>query len=309
MWAHLGCFAFKPVIAIPVRVVLNFSIGKIARLSTRFKEDLLNPLLEPLFSKWRRGNIAMFHIGRSGSTVLGNLLDQDTNIRWDGELCPDIFQALDCTEERRLALHELKPLLGRTTDLLDRIRHGQRRAGTRFYGVELKFFHLYAFDLGLSECIERLSGLGFDHFIILERRNYLRKIVSSVVAKETGMYHVKHGCKSKLNRISLNVEQVSVDRQTMPLLEFLVSYQECFRQLEQLLKNRKYLKLTYEEDILVNPKVAYGKVCSFLGIEGNPVEVNLSKTNPYPLSDVIENFDDVSKHLEETSFKWMLHDD
>ena len=43
-------------------------------------------LLSPFNSQFRLGNAAMFHIGRSGSTVVSDLLERHPKIFWDREL-------------------------------------------------------------------------------------------------------------------------------------------------------------------------------------------------------------------------------
>ena len=47
----------------------------------------LKSILSGNFSKPKQSkNIAMFHAGRSGSTVLGDLLNQNPQIFWDSEI-------------------------------------------------------------------------------------------------------------------------------------------------------------------------------------------------------------------------------
>ena len=45
-------------------------------------------LLKNKCKKKRKGNIFMLHIGRVGSTVLADLLNQHSQIHWDGEFYP-----------------------------------------------------------------------------------------------------------------------------------------------------------------------------------------------------------------------------
>ena len=51
---------------------------------TRLYRSLLQIKGRPFSSK-RPGVVVMLHIGRCGSTVLANMLDQNPNIFWDGK--------------------------------------------------------------------------------------------------------------------------------------------------------------------------------------------------------------------------------
>ena len=112
----------------------------------------------------------MFHVGRCGSTVLGDLLDQHPLVKWDREI---YF--------RRFARNrfELKPF-----DSRKYLRHQMVVAGSRFYGFEVKFLenqHLAIVGAGLSDYVQQLRDVGVMHYVILERKNYLRMLISWVV--------------------------------------------------------------------------------------------------------------------------------
>ena len=71
-------------------------------------------------------------------------------------------------------------------------------------------------------------------------------------------------------------------------------------------RGERWLHLVYEDDIEQSPKVAYEKVCAFLGVEVFEVEYRLQRLNPKPLSQIIENFDEVREHLSGTRYEEML---
>ena len=78
--------------------------------------------------------------------------------------------------------------------------------------------------------------------------------------------------------------------------------------LEEQLIDKNVLHLSYEEHIQDNPKEAYLKICEFLQIKPKKVDVRLSRTNPYPLKDIIENMDEVRDYLHGTPYEWMLEE-
>lgn len=257
-------------------------------------EELVNPFLSP----FRTGNVFMFHIGRSGSRVLGEMLRQHQGIYWDGE----------CYYHRLLRSDGMVDPMDRAVDPINFLRKRMLRAGKNFYGLEVKFFHLKMLEIDLDSFIEKLYDLKFSHFIVLERRNYLRKIVSSLIAHETGKYHRSNSQSVVLNQINLNVDNIQIDHEAKPLIDFLQDYHKNFCLLNKLLQPYKTLKLFYEDDISHNPLVGYQRVCNFLGIDDAAVPIPLAKTNPSKLSEVITNFEAVEQVLSKTDFRWMLYE-
>ncbi|MCA9961695.1 MAG: hypothetical protein KC443_21800 [Anaerolineales bacterium] len=268
---------------------MRFSWQKVTQTA---QSVLFGPLLSPL----RPGNVVLFHIGRSGSTVLGDMLQQHTRIFWDGEIYRSILPT-------GAANHDPGG------DPIAYVRRRMRQAGQRYYGFEVKFFHLQQLNKTLAAYVDDLERLGFDHFVILERQNYLRKIVSSLIAHETGKFHQRKAAATQAHQVTINVEQVRIDRDEKPLLAFLHDYQAQFVELERLLQARRMLKLSYEADIAADPQLAYRKVCEFLNIATKPVDVRYVKTNPYPLPDLVANFGEVAQVLAGTPFAWMLEEE
>jgi len=68
------------------------------------------------------------------------------------------------------------------------------------------------------------------------------------------------------------------------------------------------LWLTYEDHVQSDPRKGYLQICDFVGLPPCSVEVPLGRTNPFPVTEVIENYDEVVRELEPTSFRWMVED-
>jgi hypothetical protein len=183
-----------------------------------------------------------------------------------------------------------------------------RLAGGIIYGCEIKFFHLDLFNLGLSDFVDRLEDLTFTHFIVLQRKNLLRVVISSAVAHQRSQFHSRMGKQAVPARIHLDVDRVSTDNTQRPLVEFLRGYQASFDALDKRLSESRCLKLTYEEDVLGDPIAAYGRVCRFLSLPEQEPAVRFSRTNPYALRDIVSNFDEVEARLRQTPFEWMTKD-
>ena len=73
-----------------------------------------------------------------------------------------------------------------------------------------------------------------------------------------------------------------------------------------MLAGEDVLELSYEDDIAEDPRAAYARVCTWLGLEVVPAEPDLRRTNPRALREVISNWDEVANGLAGTPYAWML---
>jgi hypothetical protein len=152
-------------------------------------------------------------------------------------------------------------------------------------------------------------ALGFDHFVQLKRQNFLRKIVSSLVAHQTNRWHRRQETTTSLTPIRLDVDRVAIDWVERPLLDHLHQFEANFTEVAAVLRPYPTLTLTYEADILPDPAIGYGKVCRFLGLSEEKVTVRYGRSNPYPLRQLIQNFDEVAQALQNSPYEWMLWDE
>ncbi len=235
--------------------------------------------------------VAMFHIGRSGSAVLASMLRQHPRIVWGGEmLSPNYMERPPGLDPATLMRRQI---------VLPR---------DRIYGLELKFFHASLLGLSLEEAFGVLLELGFDRFIVLQRRNVLRKIVSSLVAHRTGVWHLARGESAKLVKIKLDPARIEIDRTARPLIDFLEGYERSFAELDALISGREVLRLVYEDDIQDDPAAGYRRICAFLGVDAPVVRARMARTAPHSLRDILLNPSEVEQALAGTRFEWMLHD-
>lgn len=255
------------------------------------------------FSAHRRlGGIAMFHVGRSGSTVLARLLDQHPRVKWDGEIYYNRWEELGTTPESFGSFDPIKYL-----------RRRMLAAGSRYYGFEIKCLpeqHLSIIDCSLSTFVDSISEAGITHFITLKRNNYLRRILSQIIGYRTQVRHIGAQQEAKLNRIRVDFDRiiVGVDNSEKSLMEWFHETDATHRELEALLSTKRVMHLTYEEDILKDPQVACNKVCEFLDVSLSEGLVNLGRTNPFRIDEMVENYDELVRLLAGTQFEWMLED-
>ena len=232
----------------------------------------------------------MFHRGRSGSTVLGGMLDQHPHVYWDREV--------------------FNRSLRRPSSLDDPFRFLARRmarAGSSYYGFEMKPIHLKTLHIVIDDFLRALEELRFTHFIVLERRNYLRRLLSGMIADKSNVYH--RTPKDPVSHAQVHIDVACVGDSEIPLLDLLNTYEEFYVSLRNSLTEKKTLWLTYEDDILDDPVVAYDKALRFLELEAaDPPQIWYGRTNPFHVKELVSNFDEVENALRGTRFSWMLYE-
>lgn len=265
----------------------------------QFAKNILRPVLTSL----RPGNVIMFHIGRCGSTVVGNMLNQHKRIHWAKELYQPVFSEW---QKKNAGIETVGEM---PEDAIDLLRRNSQLALHRYFGFEMKPYHFRLIGYSPESFLQQAESLGFTHYIILDRKNRLRKIISSIIAhQKKGRYHIIDKTKSRLMRIPIDPDNVEIDFDAKPLLAYLSDYDKQIKQMESLLEGKRLLCLSYEQDIQNDPGIAYARICDFLGIQQEKVSVNLSRTNPFQVRDMIENVKEVDKTLCGTPYEWMLND-
>lgn len=260
-----------------------------------------NPLAPRIRTRRRQGHVVMIHVGRSGSTVVGDLLGQHPRIGWDGEIYQRIFAEVERPDGSLPGIIEFDPI----RFAVDAARH---HPGA-YYGFETKFFHMRWLGMDLPQylgCIrEEMRDL---HVVVLERRNLLRMVVSTLNARATQVWHRRDAGPARAHPVTVDVDAVFVNRVAQPLVELLDELHADFAELGRLLVGRPHLWLTYEDDVAADPRRAYDRICSHIGLPAVPAHVRLVRTSPFPLPELILNYQDVAEALKGTAHEWMLEE-
>lgn len=239
--------------------------------------------------------VAFFHTGRCGSTVLGTLLNQNPLIHWDGEV---------------YVVHERSNTSLKQIDFLkERILKYPNKTYC-FATKSLKYQHLGKnfLNMNLNSYINLLIEIGFKHFIIINRYNYLKRVVSQLIGEKRKKWHFKiNENPPELTKITIDTNNLKVGEKTLSLLDFFIELDNHYLELNQKLSYFNHLNISYEKDIMLNPEVGYNKICNFLDIEKYSASPKLNKANPFSFLEVVENFDEINKVLNKTRYQWMLN--
>lgn len=258
--------------------------------------NALKLVYSDVLARLRPANIAMLHIGRVGSTVVTGMLHQHTQIYWGGE-----FFHPDSLDRWQNMFGEESP-----ERLLRLVMPAARRG---FFGFDCKMFADPArLHLSTEQFIQSLLELKFDHFIFLERKNLLRRFISIEVGKRRGTWHLTDGAP-ELIRVRVDPKHPIKRNATKSLIDWFEDYTSVYDAARRQVAAYPTLNLTYEEDVLPGPHTAYEKICAFLGVAPEEPVIKRKKISPFPLEDLLTNYEEVNVYLQDTPYAWMLQDE
>jgi LPS sulfotransferase NodH len=241
------------------------------------------------------GDVVIWHIGRCGSTVLGSALNQNRAVQWENE----IFRPLLLRKRSGERIPSMREALAEVS----------ARKRKTVQAVEVKFLdsqHLDIFGTSLPAMLAMFLEHGFDRFVVLKRRNHLRRMVSHCVAEVTKQYHVAKGSVAELRPIVLDLDSIRVGEKRQSLLAWFREFDDAYARLGSLLAPHPHCEVVYEDDLKRDPRIGYRKVCTFLGVEAGEVEVLFSPTNPFSLKEILVNYEAVRESIEKEGYASML---
>ena len=245
------------------------------------------------------GHVLMLHTGRSGSTVLGQMLDQHSGVFWDGELLEKRFHRI--ARARGVGVNHLYGAL----DLADAVALIRRRmkalSGGRVFGLEVQDYHLEMLGTDAASLLGELRALGFTRFVILNR-NPIRKLVSHIAATERGQHHVGVAERVKADKVSIDCDEIYAGHRFASVEEVLGQYSDFFAAFERLLEGEDVLRLSYTAHVEASPLVAYEAICGYLGLTPEEPAITLRKTTNRNLADVIENYAEFEARMVRSRF-------
>lgn len=200
---------------------------------------------------------------------------------------------------------------GRHGEPLRYLKRDMRRAGRRHFVFSLHFLrgqHLRPdlVGMGLEEFLDAVRPLGIGRVALLERRNSLRVILSKYAGELRDTWHVRPGQDAAPPAFSLNPRAVDYARTEMPLLAWLEEFERAYGEARRLVAARGSTCLTYEDDVLPDPRIGYRRLCAALDQAAVEVEVPLARATPFAVREIVSNFAEIERELRGARFAWML---
>lgn len=227
----------------------------------------------------QRPAFVVHSLGRSGSTLLTDLLACHPDVECDGEI---LSHRLLVSSPERL------------------VRSRARLFPTQAYGFKMRPRH-YA-DQRMASPAAFLSGLYGEGWRIvhLERRNLLRIALSWVANQQTGVVHRTFRDSGHSPR----ARHVPPDM----LLRQLARVSNDVAVEQAALSNLPHLRLSYEDDLLEQDtrQDAMNRVFEYLGLPPAPVSTRYVRLTGDRLEDLIENYEEIAAALKGTPYAQFL---
>lgn len=236
-------------------------------------------------ASWRPGvpappGFLIFAQGRSGSTLLTELLNASPQVTCDREIL-----------ERRVA----SPSAWAEAS---RLRHRGH-----LYGFKVKPLQLLHHQRvpSMEDWLVRMHHRGW-RIVHLERRNLLRQTLSNIAAERYG-FHRRAGSAGPAR------EPLRVDP---AVLTFWMGFRAESREQERrALSALPHASVCYEDDLrdAAQQQATLDRLTAFLRVESGLASPTLLPANPGPLKQLIANYDDVRGALEGSPWSVYLDED
>jgi LPS sulfotransferase NodH len=239
--------------------------------------------------KYKRFVVASYQ--RSGSTMLTSALNSHPDVICYSEIYNigrPMFM-VDGMPENSNWLKKIRDI--KPTDFLSRIIF--RGYSPAIKSVGFKFFPEHLRHNPYSGVLNKLIDDKSISCIHLIRRNQLAMYLSLVKAQRTGAWSSNK--KSNHSNELINLDPYECQK----AFESIKHEQEYFI---KCLENRDVLTVYYE-DIIESPDEKYNEVQSFIGLDIQSITPTIKKQIVKPLSQIIENYNELKEHFSDTEWK------
>jgi hypothetical protein len=224
-------------------------------------------------ARGRSPNFVVFAAGRSGSSLLMDLLNSHPGVHCDDEILSHRVLSVD----RFLAVRAVL-------------------AGRAAYGFKLKLHHLTTQRIrNPGDFLGRLHAEGCC-IVHLARRDLLRQALSSGIARQRLAPH-QTGTRGNLRSGPFRIDPGW-------LLGRMRELDLSLRGERAALASLPHLGLCYEDDLLraERHQATLDRVFDFLGVESAPVASRYVRTGADRLADLVANLDEIGRALRATEY-------
>lgn len=243
--------------------------------------------------------------GRAGSTFLQQLLDSNPSIACHGEIfnvsanSSDSFYSFCKHHYPKLSYFFLREKISSSSlnfplAFLFRqyLRHVYGAAQKSKVGFKLIYDQLLYYRPLISWVAENSIPI-----IHLQRRNYLKAIMSMIIARDTGVYVSSSVSFKESQKIVVSPAR---------LLNGLNNLSKEKSRCELLTRNNPSLTIHYE-DLFDKQMTTIQQIVDFLGITNPSFRTpDIVKTNPEKISELVENYEEVRQAFAGTPWEKYL---
>ena len=220
----------------------------------------------------------VFAQGRTGSTILVDLINQSADVHCDQEIfggSMPIRVLFPKFYKRSLRSFNLKPI----------------------YGYRIKIYELTMFqghtESSAIEAMRKEFSQGYK-IIYLHRENKFRQAMSSLVAEARGQFHDK--TKGDIKRQKVCIDHTAIPHRIELLNDFTTWEQRALEGFE-------HLSISYEKDLLIqeNHQSTLDKITNYLGSKKATAQSAYKRSSSDDMSEYIENYDEVIEILKSSN--------
>lgn len=233
-----------------------------------------------------RTNFVIISPGRTGSNHLSSLLDSHGDVLCHGELFGE--KNISFANENKLHLNN------------ENFRKFLPYLFTKYHLAVDRKYNAVGFRLLLDQNQKLIKKIVVDRKIkkiFLLRRNELKRYISTKLAEQTEVWHLRYGHKKDSNE---KIEFIIDD-----FVESRLWLERELKKYSALLEKNKqeYLVIFYED---LNKQSCTDKILTFLNLPIKQLTSTQVKLNPEELEKLVENYQDLKDHIENTNISWML---
>jgi len=211
----------------------------------------------------------IFSTGRSGSTLLVNMLNTNNQVQCAGEL----LRSKNSAPEKVIKISEQL----------------SRKEAFGFKLLTYQLLNLQPTITHKKKFLERLVANDYQ-IIYLDRKNSLLQALSVIYAMQRNVWHYKNEAQIQHTKITLNPDKLAT---------MIQEFEQFKIQERSLLEGLPYLYLNYEIDLekKVNLKSTVHKLEAFLNLPLRAPQLNLKKVTPKRLSGFLHNSREISEFI------------
>lgn len=172
------------------------------------------------------------------------------------------------------------------------------------------------YEIRFKSVLKYLQSLPNLKVIHLQRNNLLEIVISDLLAKKTGIWHiVDNDCRNDAVKAGLDSKAKFVNKgtnaETLNGIRINIDYDYClgeFRKIDNLRRRfdsvfhqNNMLHLSYDE-LMANPQQTCSRVLNFLEVEQRELSSRFFKINNLPKSGIVINYDSLKKKFEGTEW-------
>lgn len=173
-----------------------------------------------------------------------------------------------------------------------------RKIPAEYQALGFKLFYYHAAESPYSLIWDRLKELSDLHIIHIKRKNILRTHLSRENAVKTGQWVNTNGKETQTQSYRLDYESLKKD---------FVQTRQWEDEADNFFSAHPKIEVIYEE-LSHNTEQEVNKIQRFLNLPEHPVQAQTYKQIQKPLSEIIENYDELKLKFRDTEWAVFFDD-